>query len=157
MVRVFRWLTPAGFIALISVGATLGVAAWQISANRAAANQRAKVERQQLAAQAKAQLRLAAVSVVLGAPSCDSAIARAELASAVLGDKLPSDFVERVASVRAVSFPNLVAAPGWSSSSTSIFQRFSPTTTGLSRAFLALLRKAEHERTVTCKDLSKGR
>ena len=74
---------------LIGVSATVGVAAWQISENRNAENVRAREA-----------LRLAAVSIVLEAPTCGSAEARARLAQAVLQSGiLGPNFVERVRSV----------------------------------------------------------
>jgi hypothetical protein len=178
-----KWLTPAGFVALLGVAGSLGVAWVQVTANRDAANQRARVERSELAAQADAQLQLAAVSVVLDAPSCDSAVARATLASAVLGRKLPSNFVDRVEKVRAVSFPAFVLvptggiaanfnatsgaaygsafAPGWTKQGVvAAWGQYSGTYLGLlreaQRHYLDELRKASAKRTISCSALSKG-
>jgi len=106
--RAQGWLSSnAGWaVALFGVLATLAVGAWQISENRAAANQRAKLDRELQQAQADSQLELAAVSVILDSPSCEAAEARARLAKAVLEDKLPADFVARAHSIRAVAFPS---------------------------------------------------
>ncbi len=157
--RLARWLSAhfGAVVALVGVAATLWVAWWQISA-KPRRGQRARARRAKPASHAGKES--AATSRRLRRPRrpiCDAAIARAALAAAVLGDKLPPDFVERVRQVRAVSFPHLVSPLTFLPKQNVAF----PTTPSARqdaaaarlRALLELLRKAQRERTVTCRAL----
>jgi hypothetical protein len=79
--------------AVLAIVAGLIGTAWQIHAASEAADERANAE-----------LRLAAISVVLSAPTCGAAEARADLAARVLPDIVPEDLAQRVSALPARNF-----------------------------------------------------